>query len=105
MFVTRQYRSSIDDLWDQILSCDDFVSFLTPSSKTRKCQDFNKYNVMCIIGVLRENDVYERYSDYKFNAILEQTNKDTPYRKYLGKGLEERHLLVKLRQIVSKYQL
>ena len=105
VFVTRPYRSSIDDLWNEILSCDEFIDFLTPSSKTRKCQEFNKYNVMSIIGVLREKDVYERYSDYKFNAILEQTDKDTPYRKYLGRGLDERHLLVKLRKIVAEIQL
>ena len=104
-FVTKAFSSSIDDLWEQILSNDDFVTFLTPGCKAKKCRVFDKYNVMRIIGVLREKDVYERYSDLKYNALLEQTDKDSPYRKYLGMGLEERHLLVKLRQIVTQFQL
>ena len=81
------------------------MTFLTPGCKAKKCRVFDKYNVMRIIGVLREKDVYERYSDLKYNALLEQTDKDSPYRKYLGMGLEERHLLVKLRQIVAQFQL
>lgn len=105
VFVTKAFSSSIDDLWEQILSNDDFVTFLTPGCKAKKCRVFDKYNVMRIIGVLREKDVYERYSDLKYNALLEQTDKDSPYRKYLGMGLEERHLLVKLRQIVMQFQL
>ena len=105
VFVTKAFSSSIDDLWEQILSNDDFVTFLTPGCKAKKCRVFDKYNVMRIIGVLREKDVYERYSDLKYNALLEQTDKDSPYRKYLGMGLEERHLLVKLRQIVAQFQL
>ena len=105
VFVTKQYRSSIDDLWEQILASDDFVTFLTPSCKAKKCKVFDKYNVMRIIGVLREKDVYEHYSDLKYNALLEQTDKYSPYRKYLGMGLEQRCLLVKLRQIVAKFQV
>jgi hypothetical protein len=60
---------------------------------------------MRIIGVLREKGVYEYYNDSKFNAILEQTDKDTPYRKYLGMGFEQRDLLLRLRKIVAQDQL
>ena len=97
VLVTKEFSSSIDELWEQILSIEDFVLLLTPSCKAKKCQEFNKYSVMRIIGVLREKGVYEYYNDSKYNALLEQTNKDTPYRKYLGMGLEQRHLLVKIR--------
>lgn len=105
VFATKKYNTSIDDLWEQILSTEDFVLFLTPSCKAKKCREFNKYSVMRIIGVLREKGVYEYYSDSKYNALLEQTDKDTPYRKYLGMGFEQRHLLVKIRKIVAQYQL
>ena len=105
VFVTKEFSPSIDDLWEQILSTEEFVVFLTPSCKAKKCQEFNKYNVMRIIGVLREKCVYEYYNDSKYNDILEQTNKDTPYRKYLGMGFEQRHLLVEIRKIVAQYQL
>ncbi len=105
VFVTKPYMSKVDDLWEQILTSDDFVTFLTPGSKAKKCKVFDKYSVMRIIGVLREKDVYERYSDRKFDALLEPETKDSPYRKYLGMGLEKRALLMKLRQIVAKFQL
>lgn len=100
-FVTPRYRSSIDELWDQILACDDFIAFLTPSSKARKCREFDKYNVMRIIGVLRENGVYELYKDRKFDALLEPDVKDSNYRKYLGKGIDQRELLRIIRKIVE----
>jgi len=105
VLVTKGFSSSVDDIWEHILSTEDFVAFLTPCSKAKKCREFDKYNVMRIIGVLREKGVYEDFNDTKYNNILEQTDKDTPYRKYLRMGLEQHHLLVKLRQIVAKYQL
>jgi len=105
VLVTKEFSSSIDDIWEQILSMEDFMQLLTPSRKAKKCRKFNKYSVMRIIGVLREKGVYEYYNDSKYNALLEQTVKDTPYRKYLGMGLEQRHLLVEIRKIVAQYQL
>lgn len=105
VLVTKEFSSSIDDLWEQIFSTEDFVQLLTPSCKAKKCRNFNKYSVMRIIGVLREKGVYEQYNDSKYNALLEQTNKDTPYRKYLGMGFDQRHLLVEIRKIVAQFQL
>lgn len=105
ILVTKDFSSKIDDLWEQILSTKEFVVFLKPSSKAKKCREFNKYNVMRIICVLREKGVYMDYNDSKYNALLEQTDKDTPYRKYLSKGLEQYQLLVILRKIVAQYLL
>ena len=105
VFVTKKFCMSIEALWEQILDADEFIEFLTPNTKTRKCQSFNKYNVMRIIGVLREKGVYEQYSDRKFSAMLEQTDKDCSYRCYLGKGLEQRSLLLMIRKIVAQIQL
>ncbi len=103
--VTRRYSSSIDELWEEILNDNDFIQLLMPGNKTKKCRQFNKYNVMRIIGVLREKDVYERYSDRKYAALLEQSNKDCSYRSYLGMGLEQRFLLVKIRKIIVELEL
>lgn len=102
--VTKEFSSSIDELWEQILSTEDFVVLLTPSCKAKKCREFNKYSVMRIIGVLREKGVYEYYNDSTYNALLEQTEKDTSYRSYLGMGFEQRHLIMKMREIVTQYQ-
>ena len=84
VLVTKGFSSSVDDIWEHILSTEEFVVFLTPCSKAKKCREFDKYNVMRIIGVLREKGVYEDFNDTKYNNILEQTDSDTPYRKYLG---------------------
>jgi hypothetical protein len=101
VLVTKGFGSSVDDIWEHILSTEEFVVFLTPCSKAKKCREFDKYNVMRIIGILREKGVYEHYSDRKYTALLEQTNKDCSYRSYLGMGIEQRSLRIKIRQIVT----
>ena len=103
--VTRRYRTVIDMLWEEIFQSEALVELLMPKPKARKCRDFDKYGVMRLIGVLREKDVYERYSDRKYMVLLEQTQRDCSYRSYLGMGLEERSMLVKIRQIVAQFEL
>lgn len=105
VFVTLAFRSSVDELWEQILVSDSLVDFLMPGTKARKCRDFDKYNVMRIIGVLRDKGVYEQYSDRKYDALLEPDVKESPYRRYLGMGIDKRELLVEIRKIVEKYDL
>ena len=104
VFVSKEFSSSVDELWEHILSCEEFVELMTPGDNTKKCRAFNKYNVIRIIGVLREKGVYKPYSDRKYIALLEETNKDSSYRSYLGMGLEQRELLLKLRSIVAQYK-
>lgn len=99
--VSHKFRPYIDELWEQILACDEFMDYLT-HSKARKFRQFNKYNLMRIIGVLREAGVYEAYSDRKYNALLEYSY-DSPYRKYLSLGFEERFLLKHIIQIVISF--
>jgi hypothetical protein len=103
--ATRRYREVIDTLWEEIFQSDVLIELLMPKPKARKCKDFDKYGVMRLIGVLREKDVYERYSDRKYMALLEQSQHDCSYRSYLGMGLEERSMLVKIRQIVAQFEL
>ena len=103
--ATRRYRSVISMLWKEIFQSDVLLELLMPKPKARKCKDFDKYGVMRLIGVLREKDVYEHYSDRKYMSLLEQSNIDCSYRCYLGMGLEERSMLVKIRQIVAQFEL
>ena len=100
VFVTAKYASVIDGLWEQIIMDDDFISFFTPGRKARKCRTFDKYNVIRVIGILRTKGVYEPYSDRRFMAELEQTDNDSSYRSYLGKGIEQHDLLRKIRNLV-----
>lgn len=104
-FVTNDYESVVDELWEQILSADKFVEYFMPKPKARLCREFDKYNVVRVIGVLREKGVYEYYSDRKYDALLEPDGKESPYRRYIGMGIEEHSLLVNIRKIVEQYQL
>lgn len=104
-FVTNDYEAVVDELWEQILSTELFVEYLMPKPKARLCKEFDKYNVVRIIGVLREKGVYQYYSDRKYDALLEPDGKESPYRRYMGMGIEEHSLLVKIRKIVEQYQL
>ena len=99
--VTRRYSSLIDELWDEIFSNDVLMDMIMPKPKARKCRKFDKYGVMRIVGVLRVKGVYEQRSDPQFDALLEQPGKDSPYRRYLGQGLEQRAQLLALRSIVE----
>ncbi len=104
-FVTRGYLSKVETIWQRILSTDELIAFLMPGSKARKCREFNKYGVVRIIGVLREHGVYEHRSDRDFNALLEPGTRDSPYRSYLGMGIEQRELLLEIRQILVELKL
>ena len=99
--VTRSYSLLIDKLWEEIFSNDILMNMLMPKPKARKCKEFDKYGVMRIVGVLRVKGVYEQRSDPQFDALLEQPGKDSPYRRYLGQGLENRAQLLALRSIVE----
>jgi len=99
--VTRRYSPLIDELWDEIFSNDVLMDMIMPKPKARKCRKFDKYGVMRIVGVLRVKGVYEQRSDPQFDALLEQPGKDSPYRRYLGQGLEQRAQLLALRSIVE----
>ena len=103
-FVTPQHKEHVGAIWEQIFADDDFIELLLPGNKSRKCNTFNKYSVMRLIGVLREKGVYEYYSDRKYNSLLEPTLDDT-YRKYLGMGLERRSMLIKIKQIVESFKI
>ncbi len=102
-FITFRYRSQGDKLWGVILSDEEIVEYLMPNKRSRKCRMFNKYHLMGIICVLRNNGVYEHYSDRKYDALLEPDYNDSPYRKYLGMGIDQRKVLLKIRKIVREF--
>jgi hypothetical protein len=100
--VTCRYSSLVDELWEEIFQSDVLMDVIMPKHKARKCKEFDKYGVRRIIGVLRENGVYEQRSDPQYDALLEGSCKDSPYRRYLGQGLE-RHQKKALRNIVEAF--
>ena len=99
--VTRHYRSTIDELWEEIFGNNVLMDLMMPKPRARKFTKFDKYSVMRIVGVLREKGIYEYRSAPQFNALLEQPGQDSPYRRYLGQGFEQRAQLLALRSIVE----
>ena len=99
--TTDKFREHVDDVWEQIFACDELLELLMPSPKARKFKAFNKYNVMRIIGVLREAGVYQANKDLDLVNQLEHTDTDNSYRCYIGKGVEPYALLRKIFEIVN----
>ena len=104
-FVNSRFRDHVDDIWEQIFACDELTELLIPSTKARKFKAFNKYNVMRIIGVLRNAGVYQVSKDLDLVAQLEHTDTDNSYRGYIGKGVEQRALLRKILEIADSQSL
>lgn len=101
-FVTYRFRSHVDDIWERIFSCDEMMEILIPNPKPRKFRAFNKYNTIRIIGVLREMGVYQPYKHQTFITQLEHSQGDNSYRSFMGRGIEQRHLLKKIQEIVAE---
>lgn len=103
-FVTPQFRTSVDALWEDIFQCEELRSLLMPSSKARNCRDFNKVGVKGIICVLINNGVYKEFSGLKYERALEKTNADSSSRRYLTSGIKNNKQRLKVREIVNKYK-
>lgn len=103
-FVNSRFRDHVDDIWEQIFACDELTELLTPNPKLRKFKAFNKYNVIRIIGVLREMGAYQPYKHQTFITQLEHSESDNSYRSFMGRGIEQQHLLKKLQEIVGRYE-
>lgn len=103
-FVTPQFRTSVDALWEDIFQCEEQRSLLMPSSKARNCRDFNKVGVKGIICVLINNGVYREFNGLKYERALEKTNADSSSRRYLTLGLSNDKQRLKVREIVNNYK-
>ena len=100
--VTPKFSQSIDSIWNDILHCQELQNLLKPSNKARKFKVFNKYGLFGIICVLRNNGVYQKYYDTKFDALLEPSVSDSCYRRFLSQGISH-DLCIKVRRIVDNY--
>ena len=82
------------------------MGLLLPGPKCRKCTSMHKYNVMRIIGVLREQGVYdEAVTCVQLCRTLEYGDEpdapyDSSYRSYICKGLDDCKLLNQLLKMI-----
>ena len=105
-YASPQWRGRIGALWQRICDEEPFMGLLLPGPKCRKCTSMHKYNVMRIIGVLREQGVYdEAVTCVQFCRTLEYGDEpdapyDSSYRSYICKGLDDSKLLNQLLKMI-----
>ena len=105
-YASPQWRGRIGALWQRICDEEPFIGLLLPGPKCRKCTSMHKYNVMRIIGVLREQGVYdEAVTCVQLCRTLEYGDKpdapyDSSYRSYICKGLDNSKLLNQLLKMI-----
>ena len=105
-YASPQWRGRIGALWQRICDEEPFMGLLLPGPKCRKCTSMHKYNVMRIIGVLREQGVYdEAVTCVQLCRTLEYGDEpdapyDSSYRSYICKGLDDSELLNQLLKMI-----
>ncbi len=103
--VTPPYRTSIDALWQDILHCKELSSLLMPTGRSAFTK-FNKYGVLRIVGILNNNNVYETRNATDYFYLLEKSkDKNNKFRPFLGKGINDRGQLSKLKEIIRNHKV
>lgn len=102
--VAKKYRDSIKYLWDRLLETDKVADMMMPSARARKCREFDKYNVVRVIGVLMEHGFYDYHEQQNIMEMLEG-ERENSYRSYLGKGIEDAGLRRDIRAILEEFEI
>ena len=102
--VAKKYRDSIKCLWDRLLETDKVADMMMPSVRARKCREFDKYNVVRVIGVLMEHGFYDYHEQQDIMEMLEG-ERENSYRSYLGKGIEDAGLRRDIRAILEEFEI
>ena len=102
--VAKKYRDSIKCLWDRLLETDNVADMMMPSARARKCREFDKYNVVRVIGVLMEHGFYDYHNQQDIMELLEG-NRENSYRSYLGKGIDDAKIRRDIRAILEEFEI
>ena len=102
--VAKKYQDSINSLWDRLLETDNVVDMMMPSPRASKCWEFDKYNVVRLIGVLMEHGFYDYCKQQDVMEMLEG-DRENSYRCYLGKGIDDADLGREIRDILKGYKI
>ena len=102
--VAKKYRDSIKCLWNKLLETDEVVDMMMPSARARKCREFDKYNVVRVIGVLMEHGFYDYRNQQDIMELLEG-NRENSYRSYLGKGIDDAKIRRDIRAILEEFEI
>ena len=102
--AAKKYRDSIKCIWDKLLETDNVADMMMPSARARKCREFDKYNVVRVIGVLMEHGFYDYHEQQDIMEMLEG-ERENSYRSYLGKGIDDAKLRRKIRVILEGFEI
>ena len=102
--VAKKYRDSIKCLWDRLLETDNVADMMMPSARARKCREFDKYNVVRVIGVLMEHGFYDYHEQQDIMEMLEG-ERENSYRSYLGKGIDDAVIRREIRAILEEFEI
>jgi hypothetical protein len=102
--AAKKYRDSIKCIWDKLLETDNVADMMMPSARARKCQEFDKYNVVRVIGVLMEHGFYDYHEQQDIMEMLEG-ERENSYRSYLGKGIDDAVIRRDIRAILEEFEI
>ena len=102
--AAKKYRDSIKCLWDRLLETDNVADMMMPSARARKCREFDKYNVVRVIGVLMEHGFYDYHEQQDIMEMLEG-ERENSYRSYLGKGIDDAVIRRDIRAILEEFEI
>ena len=102
--AAKKYRDSIKCLWDRLLETDNVADMMMPSARARKCREFDKYNVVRVIGVLMEHGFYDYHEQQDIMEMLEG-ERENSYRSYLGKGIDDAVIRREIRAILEEFEI
>ena len=102
--AAKKYRDSIKCIWDKLLETDNVADMMMPSARARKCREFDKYNVVRVIGVLMEHGFYDYRNQQDIMELLEG-NRENSYRSYLGKGIDDAKIRRDIRAILEEFEI
>lgn len=89
--VNPKWKGGIQTLWLQILNHKELSHLFFSKPQSKKCKEFEKNNVLRIVGILRENNVYQNhYNNTQIHRLIENTNKDSNLRVVIGNGLDRK---------------
>lgn len=102
--AAKKYRDSIKCIWDRLLETDNVADMMMPSARARKCREFDKYNVVRVIGVLMEHGFYDYHEQQDIMEMLEG-ERENSYRSYLGKGIDDAVIRRDIRAILEEFEI
>lgn len=102
--AAKKYRDSIKCIWDNLLETDNVADMMMPSVRARKCREFDKYNVVRVIGVLMEHGFYDYHEQQDIMEMLEG-ERENSYRSYLGKGIDDAVIRRDIRAILEEFEI